>query len=183
MQRIHYFATEQDRDALFAAMCDLFIVLGDNGEPLRARLFEQYRRCLQPRQAECLQAFTGSRGLRDDLAFLPGECLFRKSSVEPVCLSAPALRTVAEDPLSVADSYIENSQFDMAVDYMRSQLEKNSASEAMTMKLIELYRATGNTAALARDAEKFSKNKTLSPLWQAAIERLKNLSMSAGDSS
>ena len=74
----------------------------------------------------------------------------------------------AEDILHTADSYIETSQFDTALNYMRKKLQQNQDNEEFTIKLISLYKALSYTREFDDAYEQFADNLLTSRYWDDA---------------
>jgi hypothetical protein len=95
---------------LFAAICDLFIILGPPGLPLRQRLFIYCKTALNKKQTEILSNHLGETYLTCGSSSLPDNCFFKKAPIELIELcdySEPDLQD-HEDVLHVVESYIEN---------------------------------------------------------------------------
>jgi len=176
LQRIQFSILEQDKEALFAAVCDLFIVLGPLGIPLRKRLFSFCRKILDSKQAEIINSHLAEKHLTSDHTSLPDNCFFKKAQFELTqshdC-SAPGTHN-SENILDIAESYIENSQFDTALEYMHSCLEKNPEDKALTIKLLALYRALNYADKFQNAYKKFSNNVTTSVYWNDAKQYFLN---------
>ena len=167
LQRIQHSMSEKNRDELFAATCDLFIILGPLGFPLRKRLFIYCKKALNQNQSEILSSHLGETYLTSSFAALPDNCFFKKSPIELIELcdfSTPDSQD-HEDVLHVAESYIENSQFDTALDYMLTQLEQNPENEELTVKLLSLYKALDYANEFQRAYNKFSNYSATSEYW------------------
>ena len=167
LQRIQFSMSEKNRDELFAAICDLFIILGPLGLPLRQRLFAYCKNRLDQNQTEILSSFLVEKHLTSNTASLPDNCFFKKRPVELTALSdcsGPDSQE-PEDVLHVAESYIENSQFDTALEYMLTHLEQNPENEELTVKLLGLYKALGYRDEFQRAYNKFSNHSATSQYW------------------
>jgi len=171
LQRIQFFATEKNRTGLFISICDLFIVLGTQGKALRQRLVDASKRALDQQQVEFLEAHLTEK-LAADTEALPGSCLFKERScqlIKPETPTRSAGETEApEDVLHIAESYIENSQFDTALEYMQKHLLQNPKNKALTLKLISLYKALNCADKFQNAYTKFSNNVTTSLYWNDA---------------
>ena len=167
LQRIQHSMSEKNRDELFAATCDLFIILGPLGLPLRQRLFLYCKKALNQNQSEVLSSHLGEIYLTSRFAALPDNCFFKKSPVKLIELcdfSTPDSQD-DEDVLHVAESYIENSQFDTALDYMQTQIEQDPENEELTVKLLSLYKALGYADKFQCAYNKFSNYSATSEYW------------------
>ena len=172
LQRLQFFASEKNSDGLFTSICDLFIVLGSQGLPLRQRLVASCKRALNQQQTEFLESHLTEKTLSADSDTLPDACFFKAQSFE---LIEPETETPAttetkepEDVLHIAESYIENSQFDTALEYMQEHLTQNPKNKALTLKLISLYKALNCADKFKNAYTKFSDNVTTSLYWNDA---------------
>jgi len=75
MQRIQFAQVMKNIDELFAALCDLFIILGSRGLPLRRRLLSYGKKILAKKQIELLI----SDHLTSNLTSLPNNSFFKKN--------------------------------------------------------------------------------------------------------
>lgn len=171
LQRIQLSMSEKNRDKLFAAICDLFIILGPLGLPLRQRLFIYCKKALNQKQTEILNSHLGETYLTSCFASLPDNCIFKKTPVELIELCNYSSADTQyqsqdnEDVLHVAESYIENSQFDTALNYMLTQLEQDPENEELTKKLLSIYKALEYTNEFQSAYNKFSNYSATSEYW------------------
>lgn len=176
LQRIQFSISDKNRSELFASICDLFIILGKQGHPLRQRLFDTCSKVLNQKQVALIKAHLAEKHLSADNESLPDNCHFKKESlkiVEPTKQANPETEG-SEDILHIAESYIENSQFDTALEYMHEHLEQNQKNKALTLKLISLYKALNCTDKFHSAYEKFSKNIATSLYWNDAKQHFSN---------
>lgn len=176
LQRIQFSASDKNRSELFAAICDLFIVLGKQGLPLRQRLFDTCSKALDQKQIALLKAHLTEKRLSADNEALPDNCHFKKTSLKVVEQTECANPETegSEDILLIAESYIENSQFDTALEYMHEHLEQGSKNKALTLKLISLYKALNCADKFHSAYEKFSNNVATSLYWNDAKQHFLN---------
>ena len=170
LQRIQFSISDKNRSELFASICDLFIILGKQGQPLRQRLFDTCSRALNQKQLILIKAHLAEKHLSADSESLPDNCHFKKESLK-IAETTERKNSVtegSEDILHIAESYIENSQFDTALEYMHQHLEQNQKNKALTLKLISLYKALNCTDKFHSAYEKFSKNAATSLYWNDA---------------
>ena len=171
LQRMQHSMSEKNRDELFAAICDLFIILGPLGLPLRQRLFSYYNKALNQKQTEMLSSHLDETCLTSGFVSLPDKCFFKKSPVALIKLcdytSADTLYQSQdnEDVLHVAESYIENSQFDTALNYMLTQLEQDPENQELTKKLLSIYKALDYANKFQSAYNKFSSYSATSKYW------------------
>jgi len=171
LQRIQLSLSTNNRDKLFAAICDLFITLGPLGLPLRQRLFIHFKKVLNQKQTEILSSHLNETYLTSGFASLPDNCFFKKSPIELIELcdfsSADTQHESQdkEDVLHVAESYIENSQFDTALNYMLTQLEQDPENQELTKKLLSIYKALDYANEFHSAYNKFSSYSATSEYW------------------
>ncbi len=82
LQRIQFYMSGKNKDELFAAICDLFIILGTRGQPLRQRMLTYCKKALDQCQVEVLDSHLDGAHLTENSNFLPGKCFFKKDHVE-----------------------------------------------------------------------------------------------------
>lgn len=170
LQRIHFSLSLKSNDKVFAAISDLFIILGEQGLPLRQRLFNSCKKLLDKKQIEILGNYLTANVLTRELVFLPDNCFFKKRPLELIQLRDRSMPDAQEheDVLLTADSYIENSQFEIALEYMISHLEQDPENEDLTIKLIKLYKALGYIDEFQNAYYKFADNLITSRFWDDA---------------
>jgi len=171
IQRIKYALHVKSQDEFFAALCDLFIVLGKQGLSLRNRLLVSAGPKLSTSQAETLADYLTEKTMSPDLEFLPEQCFFKKEGINyiEVTESETADRVEQiEDIIKTAESYIENSQFETAEDYMVKHLILDPEDEPLTLKLIGLYKAMNHYDNFIESYQKFSNCLLTSRYWDEA---------------
>ena len=170
LQRIQFALTQNSKNELFTALCDLFIILGTLGQSLRQRVLRLSKNKLDQHQVQLLLRHMQDDNLDSDQSSLPDNCLFREQSIELIkfCERSIADTQEAEDIFHTADSYIENSQFDTALKYMAQHLEQDLDNVQMTIKLIALYKALDNVNEFQKAYEQFANNLLTSRYWDEA---------------
>ncbi len=170
LQRIQFSISNKNRAELFASICDLFIILGEQGLALRQRLFDTYRKTLNQQQLTLIEPHLTEKCLSAYSKPLPDKCYFKKEALELVGKTAYSNTgtKAGEDVLRVAESYIENSQFDTALEYIQKQLVQDPKNKALTLKLISLYKAMNCTDKFHSAYEIFSNNVSTSLYWNNA---------------
>lgn len=175
LQRIQFSILDRNRTELFASICDLFIVLGAHGQPLRQRLFSSCKKALNQKQLELIESHLSEKHLTGCSSYLPDNCFFKKESFEFIKPDKHSAATNnSEDILHVTDAYIENSQFDTALEYMQTQLEQEPDNKVLTLKLISLYKALNHVDEFHSAYQKFSKNTATSLYWNNAKQHFLN---------
>ncbi|MCU7800897.1 MAG: hypothetical protein KZQ70_12315, partial [gamma proteobacterium symbiont of Lucinoma myriamae] len=98
---------------------------------------------------------------------MPEQCFFKKENVNLIEFSSSQITKTnkSEDILHTADSYIEHSQFETALNYMRNHLEHEQDNIELTIKLISLYKALRNRNEFDKAYERFSSNGVTVRYW------------------
>jgi tetratricopeptide (TPR) repeat protein len=176
LQRLQFCISNKNRDALFASICDLFIVLGGQGLALRQRLFNTYSKVFTREQLALLSAHLAEDGLSENNESLPDGCFFKKEAVALLEQTKPSFSETknGENILYIAESYIENSQFDTALEYMHEHLAQSPKNKALTLRLISLYKALNCADKFHSAYEKFSDNVATSLYWNDAKQHFLN---------
>ena len=169
LQRIKFFLYRKHMPQLFTALCDLFIVLGNSGHALRQRLCKSTKNILNSNQSTFLEQAL-SKQLDNTDVFLPQDCLFKKThdNLLTDIVTDMDSHNVSEDILATADSYIENSQFDAALEYMTEHLKQQSENKALTRKLIELYQVLNMEQKFNQACQQFADQASTAQLWHEA---------------
>ncbi len=175
IQRIKFSLQQKNQQELFAALCDLFIILGQQGQDLRQRLYDYLQHQLSQEQQAILASHLNADGLNNNSPALPEPCLFKHTDTQLFELEAATesrTETMAagttEDSLLTIESYIENSQFDMAEELLIKQLNNEPENEVLTTKLISLYKALDDIELFNKTYSQFSNCLLTSHHWEAA---------------
>ncbi len=170
LQRVQFFLKTKYSHELYAALCDLFIILGSLGMALRTRLLQLSKSKLSKQQIKVLVAYINNDSLAAELYRLPNHCYFKTK--KPIKLklyeSSKSEIIKTEDVMATADSYIENSQFDTALEYMTMHLINDQENEQLTIKLISLYKALNYRDNFNKAYSKFSNTLLTSRYWDEA---------------
>lgn len=170
LQRIQLTLVEKNKDALFAALGDLFIILGQFGLSLRKRLLSHTKTLLSKVQIELLDNSLKNSDLTELAEFLPEGSLFKKESLVLIKMCSAQVTEIEqiENVLETIDSYIENGQFDEALDTMTKRLEQDPENEQLTLELIKLYKTLDDDAGFETAYEKFADHLMTSQYWDDA---------------
>lgn len=176
LQRIEFFLYRKKINPAFSALCDLFIILGDSGQALRRRLWQSTQNYLDLQQQQILKPALNNK-LKNNNPLLPSDCLFKNN---PITLLSNIIQnnnsehhtyTENEDILITINSYIENSQFDAALEYMTEHLQQEPDNKALTSKLISLYQAMDMKQEFAQAYDQFANQESTTQLWRDAQQR------------
>jgi hypothetical protein len=171
LQRIKWILHTKKRHGLFSALCDLFIILGEQGLALRTTLIDSARQYLSAEQFKFLSKHLSDELMTDDLVALPEQCFFKSSSVHllhsETSIEEAQVPEDTEDQLATIESYIENSQFNSAEQYILELLNNEPENEALTIKLINLYQALNESEKFDSAYEQFANSLLTSRYWDA----------------
>ena len=170
LQRVKFALHKKNHNDFFAALCDLFIILGQQGLSLRQRLFSYAQQKLPQEQVDFLASHLTDNNMSNDLDFLPEHCFFKNETIELLTITSQAdeKKQTTEDTLHTIESYIENSQFDAAEDYLLKHLKNEPENEPLTIKLINLYKALNYTDEFNKAYEQFANCLLTSRYWDEA---------------
>jgi len=170
LQRIEFFLYRRKIQQAYTALCDLFIILGSSGEALRQRLWQSTRKLFNNRQVEMLEQALKNHQLTDNHPLLPAECLFRdrQKYLLTDIITIPDDATNNEDILLTADSYIENSQFEAAMDYISRHLQQDSGNKELTSRLLYLYKALNLNDEFQLAYQQYAQQTNTAQLWNEA---------------
>ncbi len=136
---------------------------------LRRRLCESTKNILDADQNSLLEQALNNK-LENTDAFLPQDCLFKNTHGDLLTdfVTNMDSHIDSEDILATADSYIENSQFDAALEYMTEHLKQQPDNKALTRKLIELYQVLNIEHELNQACQQFADQASTAELWSKA---------------
>jgi len=171
LQRIKFALHEKNHDQFYAALCDLFIILGQQGLALRNRLLTFSKQKLTPEQVDNLSLHLTDENLIANSDFLPENCFFKNEVIALVPISSLQTKKkikFAENSVHTVESYIENSQFDTAEEYILKHLNLDPENEPLTIKLISLYKALNYNDKFNTAYAQFSNCLLTSRHWDKA---------------
>ena len=155
VQRILLYAKSQD-PAILGPVCDLFIVLGDNGQPLRSRMLALARPLLSKIDYQILRRRLKAGDSDSDAlhSLSAGAVLSRGiTGVTRLIFKQTEQNEVREDPLDSAQAQLEYGQTELAQETLEKALIADSGRLELHLALLEIYRH-------ARDRERTER------LWQ-----------------
>jgi hypothetical protein len=146
VQRIVLHAESHD-PAILGAICDLFLVLGDKGQPLRRRMLSLARPLLSGIDYHALlrllEEVDSDHGFLDNLT--TGAVLSHGiTGVTRLIIKQTQQRDVLEDPLENARQQLEYGQTELAQETLEHALKDNPGRLALHLALLEIYRHTRN---------------------------------------
>lgn len=146
VQRIHFHLAKAQASHLYAALVDLYIALGRNGEAIRRRMLDMSREHIPEELAEKLQeAIVDGLLACHKLGDVPGSVLGR-----PVGGALDMVVQVAEqatqlEPLDEARALIDEGRIDEAASFLENALLADPNSSALADELLAIHRSTRNS--------------------------------------
>jgi len=172
LQRIQFFLYRKHFNQAFSALCDLFIILGHSGQALRQRLWHSAQSTLNKQQNSFLELALNNK-IDDADPFLPEDCLFKNNAMNLLSNFVSTDNDNQNDILLITDSYIENSQFTEAQEYLNQQLQQDPDNEALTVRLIHLYQVLNLPDEFNQAYQSFADNLLTAQLWNEAKQFFK----------
>ncbi len=158
-----------DQEALYAAVLDLFWVLGKKGGSLRQRVLRWTRERLAPSLYSALTSCNEGQLACWQLPFSPRSVFHDgrlKEAVElPLVVEAEAERI---DLLTVARVCLEVGQLEQAREILEAQLKNELARIEVRQQLLEIYLATQDKEGFWQSYRWLETNGCLDEVWQAA---------------
>lgn len=155
--RVKYAIKMKDSEILYAAVLDLFYVLGNNGNSLRKKILSNLGNLMNESHRSSLeQVLSGnlsSRNLPFSSRSILHDGVSHENSIELFDTSIKAEQSVL-DPVNTARMCLEAGQLDQAQEILESQLEIEPEREEIRTDLLEIYCAT-------KDAQSFKTSYQL----------------------
>jgi len=172
VQRIQLTLLKQNKEHLFAALCDLFLILDKFGLPLRKRMLYQSKKYLDNKQIEFLSCGFKQNSSTTEIDTLPEHSFFKKESVEllDMCQNKMPEPDSLENITETVSSYVENSQFDIALEYLTEQLDMDPVNEPLTLELIKLYKMLDSKSEFKIAYDKYADHLITSKYWDDAMQ-------------
>lgn len=164
-------AASLDQEAVYAALLDLFWVLGEKGQSLKQRVVGWAQRRLAADRLAVLQAcLTGSLKVRQ-LPFSPRSVLHGGMWGEEVDLSSTEVTETRKDPLVVARLCLELGQLDQAQEILTGQLKAKPDCLEVKQALLEIYLATQNAEGFRQSYLWLEACGCLDESWRAVSQQ------------
>lgn len=177
VRRIFVAYSEEGATDLFAALIDLFIVLGDRGASLRRRMLEYSKSRLGTHEYRRLKEAIDGTPDQVSSDFVPGSVLCR-GVIGKMALSrfGVARSRGVRDPLIEAREFLEYSQVEEARKVLEQVLIREPQREDIQKELLDIYWS-------ARDQKGFGKmlrelesiGNPLGDEWRELAERFRSL--------
>jgi len=173
VQRVHFAASQKNETALYSALLDLFIALGEKGQELRERMLTENSALLSNAHRSFLQAsILSGISARDRIAdpAMSMLCLGFGGVGQLVEVSASA--AVGErDPLRQALESIECSELDEARIILEQSFFNGTSNIVQGQLLLEIYRKTDGRAHFERLYATYDSGSASVPVeWQALAD-------------
>ena len=170
LQRIGLHMDGAEEAALFGALVDLFLALGNRGHALRKRMFMHTIGRLKLEHAKSLRGWLDS-GLHgsDELPLAPFSILGRSQqrSGEVVARSR-ASNQGDRDLIGEVRDLIDSGQIDAARSALEAALLENTADTRLSAELLELYGHTQDSDSFLRMLERLHEvDPELAATWEA----------------
>ncbi len=177
-QRVLMRFSRGDAFAIFSAMADLFIVLGDLGYDLRHSLLMHVSEKLQADQLQFLTQRLQT-GLRADEQLPDGSySRLSQGGVENFPLVSQAgIACQQDDGVVLVQQYIDAGNIEQACRLLEQRVDADPGDQNACEKLLALYREHQLVNAFQASYYRFSGRSLAAPMsWQALDEHFKNRS-------
>ena len=178
IQRIIIYSRFRNADAVYGALLDLFIVLGNKGFAIRQRMLRMVAKAIgRTRYARLLGVL--ERGITSDelLPYTPYSMLSGSFvGASPLVYKCSADDMEIRSPLDEARDLVDSGMIDEGRKLLESSLLLDRGNEALNVELLEIYKHTQNKDAFNEMFVKIGRR----PL--AAIDEWKSLSVSFEES-
>lgn len=173
VQRIHLNIHRKHMPSLYGSLLDLFIALGNAGYALRKRMFDLSENHLEekPRQFLAAALKTGIKATSslpaDGISVLSMGIAGTTELVKGINLTTKEF----QNPLAVANSYIEFGQLSEAQHLLEKAVVDDSPTEEVQQLLLEIYKKTNNRQGFLKTFSGLRDKPGLAyPVWQATAE-------------
>jgi hypothetical protein len=168
-----------DSEALYAALLDLFIVLGNKGRALRKRVLDGARSRLGIQQYRALSACLDSDSVRCNGLPAPPDSMLAAGVIgmQKLVEAVDGENESTRDPLIEARDHIEYCQLEQAQAVLEQAIMDQPQRLELHEELLEIYRSTRDEASLLAFWRRLNDVHGSAPdLWQTAAD-----SFSAGE--
>ena len=166
IQRIYFTYRQGMPEPLYAALVDLFSVLGGRGDELSKRMVSFAHSLLTEDQVKVLARYLADK----NISLLAGNkfSVLTKGLVgSAVLLTEKSKGVIVHDPLVIARDYIEYSQLDAAIETLEAGVLEDPERLALKSDLLELYKVTKKSQAFTKMHDLLiEKDLGLSADWQ-----------------
>jgi hypothetical protein len=157
-----------EEEALYAALLDLFWVLGSKGTVLKKRLFEGMRGHLTADHSLALEECLAGRKEMRELPFSARSLLHDGTLGERLDLAPEEAEATRDDPLKVAQLCLELGQLDQAQEILAVQLDKSPKRAEVRRLLLEIYLATQDREGFWQSYRRLEESGVLDESWRKA---------------
>ncbi len=160
-----------EEEALYAALLDLFWVLGNKGAALKKRMLKVMHSRLAADHSLALEEYlAGSKTVRE-LPFSARSVLHDGALGKELDLPPEEAETVREDPLKVAQFCLELGQLDQAQEILAAQLNEHPYLAQVRQALLEIYLATQDREGFWRSYRQLEESGVIDESWHKARVR------------
>jgi len=170
-QRIFHFIEIKETKAIYSALVDLFLVLGNRGLSLRKRILINAHTLLTDHEFDSLKKSL-SLGLQSESQIPLGhQSLLTKGHFQPFIQKIDPKSSTSSNAIDEARSYVEFGQLDHAVATLKDAILANPRQLALHNDLLEILHKTADKESFTSFYEQLLSNKiTLPPLWKKMAE-------------
>ncbi|MCX8049337.1 MAG: hypothetical protein N3A55_06720 [Methylohalobius sp.] len=163
-------AAALEKEALYAALLDLFWILGEKGQSLKQRMLEWSRRRLAPARLVALEECLAGRITAQQLLFSGYSVLHDGLWGQPLDWSFDAAEG-KKDLLAVARLCLELGQLEQAKEILSEQLKVEPERQEIRHMLLEIYLAVQDAEGFKQSYLWLEANGCLDEVWRAASRR------------
>jgi len=143
IQRINLFITTKDEERLYGALLDLFIILADQGYPLRKRMLKSARSLICKEHFDVLKhQLESGLTVNKGLIYSPTSILSGELAPPNQLIKRLDSATSAQDPIEEACDHLEYGQVDAARQVLEAAIENTPDRNDLYQELLEIYRCT-----------------------------------------
>ncbi len=178
VQRIQIFIKEQQTEATYSALVDLFLVLKSNGLALRKRMLANARSTLTTQQFTALKMLLlDGLNTESDVPYAKLTLLTQGRMVEPhqdFIQKITAKTEVAISPIEEAMSYIQHGQLEQAQATLQIAILHNPRQLELHYDLLEIFNKTEDKVQFSFCYKQLLEhNIVLPPQWREMAHRFK----------
>jgi len=175
VQRIYLHAAAKNTEHTYAALLDLYLILGKKGEKLRKRLLFQCKKILKEEQYTLLSKFSlHSEDAENECPMLAHSILCRILANNNIVSRAETNKELpVQDVIDEARDRVDYGQLNEAQVLLENALIESPERADIATDLLEIYRYTRNREALSKMLSRLSKTHFKDAnTWQAIATEL-----------
>jgi len=160
-QRIALYRHQDDAENTYAALLDLFLVLGDKGQPLRQRLLQQTASVITAENYNFLSSTLPAALVithNTPLSHLSVLSLERTREKEIIQKTDDKASQKKETPLLIARDLLNSGQISQALSILESALLTTPDNSDISNELLQIYRHTHDRSGCMQMLDKLSSS-------------------------